>query len=97
MLLIESKAMKFKRMIGEKYFPILIDLYTPDNINKSYEIHNGEIEHRKIYEDYYGITIPDGYIIHHIDGNKRNNNIHNLKLMDAQSHSILHGYINTCK
>jgi hypothetical protein len=97
MLLLESKAMKFKRICDEQYFDILIKLYKKDNENKSYKVINGEIEHRKIYENYYGISIPDGYIIHHMDGNKRNNDIHNLKLMEKKCHNRLHGYIENCK
>lgn len=97
MLLLESKAMKFKRMVGEQYFDLLIELYEKDNENKSYKRINGEIEHRKIYENYYDILIPDGYVIHHIDGNKRNNDIHNLKLMERDCHNRLHAFIANCK
>lgn len=35
---------------------------------------------RKIYEDYYG-KIPKGYIVHHIDGDRYNDNIDNLQLL----------------
>ena len=35
--------------------------------------------------------IPDGSEIHHIDGNKHNNHINNLKLLTEDEHKRLHG------
>lgn len=50
-------------------------------------------EHDDIWKKYYG-DIPDGMIVHHIDGNKRNNDITNLKLMSIREHNRLHaGFI----
>lgn len=46
-------------------------------------------EHRIIYEKYYG-KIPAGYIIHHIDGDKLNNSIENLKAMSQLEHNRIH-------
>lgn len=45
--------------------------------------------HRLIYEEEYG-KIPDGCIIHHIDGDKLNNDISNLTVMTPSEHTILH-------
>ncbi|MFA6038443.1 MAG: HNH endonuclease signature motif containing protein [Legionellales bacterium] len=45
--------------------------------------------HRYIYELHNGI-IPKGYDIHHIDGNKRNNNISNLQCIKHNEHFKLH-------
>jgi hypothetical protein len=52
---------------------------------------NGKVvyEHRNIYETTYG-EIPKGYIIHHIDGDTKNNNISNLQLMKQSEHIKLH-------
>lgn len=46
--------------------------------------------HRYIWE-YYNGEIPEGYHIHHIDGNKANNDIDNLELIKATKHAELHG------
>lgn len=46
--------------------------------------------HRLIWEDFYGCKIPDGYIIHHKNGNKLDNCILNLQLMRNSDHSKLH-------
>lgn len=46
--------------------------------------------HRYIWEKEVG-TIPKGCQIHHIDGNKANNDISNLAIMTASGHQRLHG------
>lgn len=46
--------------------------------------------HRYVWEFYNG-EIPKGYHIHHIDHDKSNNDISNLKLIDGKEHVIMHG------
>lgn len=45
--------------------------------------------HRYVYRFYYG-DIPNGFHIHHIDGNKANNDISNLALLSPRAHNRLH-------
>lgn len=47
--------------------------------------------HRLVYETFIG-DIPNGkrFHIHHIDGNKQNNRIDNLKLVDSKEHHFEH-------
>jgi len=45
--------------------------------------------HRLVWSKYNG-KIPEGYHIHHIDGNKLNNDISNLQLISSSEHSKLH-------
>ena len=47
-------------------------------------------EHCVVWEKNYG-PIPKGMQIHHKDGNKLNNDINNLVLVDAMTHKRLHG------
>ena len=42
--------------------------------------------HRKIYEDNFG-KIPEGYHIHHIDGDTENNSPDNLEALSPSEHS----------
>lgn len=46
--------------------------------------------HRLIYEDYYGVTLLPTTDIHHLDGNKLNNNIENLEAISHGEHSRRH-------
>lgn len=48
-----------------------------------------EYEHRLVWEKYNG-EIPKGYHIHHINGNKQDNRIENLMLIDSSKHSSFH-------
>lgn len=45
--------------------------------------------HRNIWEDIYG-KIPEGYVIHHINGKKTDNNPCNLQLMSNGEHTKHH-------
>jgi hypothetical protein len=47
------------------------------------------MSYRKIYESYYG-EILKGFHIHHIDGNKENNNIENLQCVSPIEHYNIH-------
>ena len=46
-------------------------------------------KHRKIFVENYGL-IPEGYDIHHIDGNHDNNDPINLKAVSLQEHFDIH-------
>lgn len=46
--------------------------------------------HRDIWEDANG-PIPEGYVVHHIDHDKENNDIGNLALMERRKHYVHHG------
>ena len=45
--------------------------------------------HRYVWECYKG-EIPKGYEIHHIDGNKANNDINNLQCVPKRKHNEIH-------
>lgn len=46
--------------------------------------------HRAVWRYHYG-EIPKGFHIHHIDGDKSNNDISNLALLSPLAHAKLHG------
>lgn len=53
---------------------------------------NGERldEHRYIMEQQIGRRLRKDEVVHHIDGNKKNNELSNLQLMTRKEHSSLH-------
>ena len=59
-------------------------------ITSRIEGNNRKKLHRLIFEDFYGFKIPEGYVIHHKNGNKLDNCILNLKLMKLTDHLKLH-------
>ena len=46
--------------------------------------------HRLVWESIHG-PVPDGYHVHHKDGNRANNHPDNLELMEGSEHMSLHG------
>lgn len=44
--------------------------------------------HRLVYETFVGL-IPKGFHVHHIDGNKKNNQVDNLMAVSPKEHSII--------
>lgn len=53
--------------------------------------------HRLIWEKHYGKPVPEGYVIHHIDGNKLNNAINNLQCVQESLHNKFHNKIKNFK
>ena len=83
---------------GEKINYISADNLKPGmRVKSNYmQLHGDYIEtstdqlvHRLVYEHFNG-SIPNGYVIHHKDGNKLNNRIENLQLMSSKEHRVEH-------
>ena len=56
--------------------------------------HAGVYIHRIIAEWVVGRKIQKGEVVHHLDGNKKNNNPDNLQVMSASSHARMHAIEN---
>lgn len=52
--------------------------------------HKGKRLHRVVWE-YHNGDIPNGYHVHHIDGDRTNNAIENLSLLQGSTHLKNHG------
>jgi hypothetical protein len=47
-------------------------------------------EHRALMESIVGRQLSYNEVVHHIDGNKKNNSLENLQIMDRGEHISLH-------
>jgi hypothetical protein len=48
------------------------------------------LAHIVVYEKYYNIKVPEGYVVHHINCIKSDNRPENLAMMTREAHTILH-------
>jgi deoxycytidine triphosphate deaminase len=70
-------------------------VYSPSTYLKSnYRSFRGRFveTHRAVYEALHGV-IPEGYAVHHIDHNPKNNTPANLELLSASEHIALHNSV----
>lgn len=54
-------------------------------------------EHHIVWWKHSGALVPQGYEIHHINGDHRDNTIKNLKLVSASEHREIHGKLRSQK
>lgn len=57
---------------------------------KTYTKYQGRHQHRVVMEQKIGRPLLSNEIVHHVDGNKKNNSIENLVLTNRKDHSVLH-------
>lgn len=65
---------------------------TPKGYRRVWSAEHGRLkmEHVLVWERFNG-PVPDGYQIHHLDGEKLNNDIRNLTIVTPLEHKRIHG------
>jgi hypothetical protein len=60
---------------------------------------NGKLrpKHRLVLEQRLGRPLSRDEVVHHLDGNAKNNDVANLVIMDASTHIRLHGFCHAYK
>jgi len=76
------KEYQYKKI--ERGYVVLVNLRPEDRFNDC------KAEHRYLMEKHIGRKLEKAEIVHHIDGDKLNNDISNLKIMNRSSHQKLH-------
>jgi len=84
-----NQFLPFIHFNGSKYTKRSNGYYARTNMERSYL-------HRDVWEVANG-KIADGFDIHHIDGDKTNNDLSNLELLLKSEHTKKHRKINTQK
>lgn len=77
-------------LINTKFGNASINSYGYYRIVSKKEGNRGKLLHRLIYEDYFKVTLLPFVDIHHINKNKKDNNINNLKPMYHNEHCRKH-------
>ncbi len=49
--------------------------------------------HVEVWQRHYGVRVPPGCVIHHLDWNKSNNNVENLICVSIEEHERIHNII----
>ena len=73
--------------IDNKHQEFLGKTYTKSQTKRYWR--GGKYLHRVVWSYYHG-EIPDGYEIHHVDGNPANNNVENLQCISPKEHKEKH-------
>lgn len=81
------RTRKHQKEAGAKANKIIIERYRGTG-TKTYVKENGRHQHRVVMERKLGRKLRKGEIVHHIDGNKKNNKLSNLQLVKNQSEHI---------
>lgn len=81
----KSSSWKGGRKINKKGHVLVLDKYNPQAERNGYIL-----EHRKVMSEHIGRPLNDGEVVHHINGDKTDNRIENLQLMERGEHTRLH-------
>lgn len=87
--LLDEENFRIYSILRHKYIGRVEDNHFHSTIVDDNGVKHRIYDHRLIYELYYG-NIPKGYVVHHKDENKLNNNPNNLALLTLKEHTSIH-------
>lgn len=76
--------------LERKHSIYVSDYRTPVVRSDGYYGYTSFVNHRKVMEEHIGRPLEKKEIVHHIDGDRLNNDIDNLCLMTMSEHAALH-------
>lgn len=76
--------------LERKHSTYVSDYRTPVIRSDGYYGYTSSVNHRKVMEKHIGRPLEKKEIVHHIDGDRLNNDIDNLCLMTMSEHAALH-------
>jgi uncharacterized C2H2 Zn-finger protein len=86
-----TRGPEFNRRIGREYADKIGDAQRHRGDGKGYVKRRGRHEHRIVAEESLGRALLSTEVVHHIDGNKQNNDPTNLAVMTQGEHMREHG------
>jgi len=85
-----TKGPEFNAKIAKEYAPARAEKVRGSG-TRGYVKRNGRHEHRQVAERKIGRALGPGEVVHHIDGDKHNNEPGNLAVMTQAEHMREHG------
>ena len=76
---------EIKKIISKGEYNYAVVKGHPNATKNDYVLH-----HRVVMENHLGRLLDKNEVVHHKDGNKKNNNIENLEVLDSREHVIHH-------
>lgn len=77
---------KIEKIVSKGDYDYCVVIGHPKATSRNYVLH-----HRVVVENYLGRILNDDEIVHHVNGDKKDNRIENLEVMGVKEHNSLHG------
>lgn len=89
-----TKRIKSRERVGERSISDhgYTKIWVSDTYTLSDHVHCGSMyEHTMVMEQHLNRALYDNEVVHHIDGDKQNNQLDNLDVMTVKQHNKCHG------